>query len=198
VSAMKADLLQGRLVRLTCEDPQVMADQFSKWMQTSEYWRLMSSDPNRLYSRKKLEEWFEEGVENEPDGELNFAIRRLEDDRLIGAIALDGIDYQHGNAFASVGIGDPANWGQGHGTDAMRTLLRYAFEELNLERVSLTVFEYNPRALRSYQKAGFVVEGRSREFLRRDGRRWDMLFMGILKYEWQRREARDVKDTPKG
>jgi len=46
-------------------------------------------------------------------------------------------------------------------------------------------FEYNLRALRSYEKAGFVVEGRERQVLHRDGRRWDMIYMGILRKEWE-------------
>ena len=67
----------------------------------------------------------------------------------------------------------------------MGVLLRYAFAELNLRRVSLSVFEYNPRAMRSYEKAGFVVEGRRRQALNRDGRRWDVIHMGILREEWE-------------
>jgi RimJ/RimL family protein N-acetyltransferase len=66
----------------------------------------------------------------------------------------------------------------------MKVILRYAFTEVNLQRVSLTVFEYNPRAVRSYEKTGFRHEGRFRQFLNRENRRWDMLFMGILRDEW--------------
>ncbi len=68
----------------------------------------------------------------------------------------------------------------------MRALLRFAFTEVNLHRVSLAVFGYNPRALRSYEKVGFTVEGRVRQYLHRDGQWWDMVFMGILKDEWER------------
>jgi len=57
--------------------------------------------------------------------------------------------------------------------------------ELNLHRVSLDVFEYNPRAIRSYEKVGFKHEGRVRQALNRDGRRWDILYMGILREEWE-------------
>jgi RimJ/RimL family protein N-acetyltransferase len=71
----------------------------------------------------------------------------------------------------------------------MQVILRYAFQELNLRRVSLDTFEYNPRAIRSYEKAGFVHEGRVRKFLLREGRRWDMLFMGILREEWLARNG---------
>ena len=48
----------------------------------------------------------------------------------------------------------------------------------------LNVFEYNPRAIRSYEKCGFVLEGRRRQALNRDGRRWDLIHMGILREEW--------------
>jgi RimJ/RimL family protein N-acetyltransferase len=64
-------------------------------------------------------------------------------------------------------------------------ILRFAFTELNLRRVTLTVFEYNPRAIRSYEKAGFHHEGRLRGVLLRDGKRWDMLYMGILAEDWK-------------
>jgi RimJ/RimL family protein N-acetyltransferase len=88
------------------------------------------------------------------------------------------------DAFVGIAIGERDYWGKGYGTDAMRTILHYGFTEINLRRVTLTVFEYNPRAIRSYEKAGFRHEGRLRQFLNREGRRWDMLYMGILREEW--------------
>jgi RimJ/RimL family protein N-acetyltransferase len=66
----------------------------------------------------------------------------------------------------------------------MNVLLRFAFTEANLRRVTLTVFEYNPRAIRSYEKAGFHHEGQMRKVLNKEGRRWDMLYMGILREQW--------------
>ena len=66
----------------------------------------------------------------------------------------------------------------------MRVILRYAFQELNLYRVTLGVFEYNKRAMRSYKKAGFSIEGRIRGEVLRQGRRWDTFIMGILRKEW--------------
>ncbi len=68
----------------------------------------------------------------------------------------------------------------------MRVMLRYAFTELNLHRVSLFLFDYNPRALRSYEKAGFVTEGRLRQPIRRGGRLWDEIVMGALRDDWLR------------
>jgi RimJ/RimL family protein N-acetyltransferase len=90
-----------------------------------------------------------------------------------------------GTAGVGIGIGEREYWGKGYSTDMMRVILRYAFTELNLNRVTLNVFEYNPRAVRSYEKAGFVVEGRERKAIHRDGKYWDVLFMGVLREEWE-------------
>jgi RimJ/RimL family protein N-acetyltransferase len=67
----------------------------------------------------------------------------------------------------------------------MRLTTAYAFRELNLYRISLTVFSYNTRAIRLYEKLGFVHEGVSRSALYRDGQRHDMLLMGLLRPEWE-------------
>lgn len=66
----------------------------------------------------------------------------------------------------------------------VRLRLEYGFSELNLHRVSLTVFEYNPRAIRTYEECGFQHEGRIRQFMLRDGKRWDALQMGLPHAEW--------------
>ena len=155
-------------------------------MRDSEFVRLMDSDPARLLSVDKYKEWFEKDMVNEQkNDELFFLIETLSENRPIGLIGLDGIRWTHGDAWVGIGLGERDYWGKGYGSDAMRILLRYAFSELNLHRLSLSVFEYNQRAIRSYQKVGFVDEGRARQFLNRDGQRYDLLFMGILRAEWE-------------
>jgi RimJ/RimL family protein N-acetyltransferase len=67
----------------------------------------------------------------------------------------------------------------------MRVILRYAFCQLDLHRVSLSVFDYNPRAICSYEKAGFVREGIEPGMLEREGKRYDIILMGILRSEWK-------------
>jgi RimJ/RimL family protein N-acetyltransferase len=59
------------------------------------------------------------------------------------------------------------------------------------------VFEYNQRGVRSYEKAGFVFEGRQRGMILREGRRWDVLFMGILREDWQKLEQKEQKKQKK-
>lgn len=183
---METDLFRGQLVRLGSENPEVWAEAFSRWAQDAEYMRLLDSEPARLRSAKTIKDWLEKEMEKREWSAYLFSIRTLNEDRLIGFVDLNGIQWHHGDAWVGIGIGEREYWGKGYGTDAMRLILRYAFSELNLYRVSLGVFEYNPRAVRSYQKAGFKIEGRVRQALLRDGRRWDWIVMGILKEEWER------------
>ena len=183
------DLLHGDVVRLVAENPETMARAIARWESDSEYWRLMTSEAASLHSFKSVKDWLEKELEKDPPRMYWFMIRTLEDDRLIGEIALDGVSWFRGDSFVGITIGDRADWGKGYGTDAMRVILRYAFRELNLRRVTLDVFEYNPRAIRSYEKVGFVHEGRARQVLHREGQLYDLIFMGILREEWAARYA---------
>jgi RimJ/RimL family protein N-acetyltransferase len=183
---MKNDLFNGKLVRLEAADLDVAAEAFTRWSLDSEYYRLLDSDVCHLWSKNKTREWLEKNLLNEKPDLYSFMIRTLDSDRLIGEIGLGGIKYTHGDAFVGIGLGERDFWGKGYGADAMRVLLRFAFTELNLRRVSLDVFEYNPRAMRCYEKVGFVTEGRMRGMIEREGRRWDLIFMGILREEWER------------
>jgi RimJ/RimL family protein N-acetyltransferase len=181
---MNSDLLRGELVHLTAENPDVMASNFSRWSQDTGYLRLLDTEPPRLLSAKKWQEWLEKDLDRTVADGCLFAIRALDGDALIGFIGLFELFMNHGDAHVAIALGERSAWNQGYGTDAMRVILRYAFNELNLRRVSLGVFEYNSRAIRSYEKAGYVHEGRMREAIHRDGKHWDFLFMGILREEW--------------
>jgi len=110
-------------------------------------------------------------------------VRTLAEDKLIGFFGL-WLDLVNNEAWIGIGIGEREFWGKGYGTDMMKLALQYAFTELNVYRVSLGLFEYNPRALRSYEKAGFRLEGRTRGDVLRGGTRGDSLWMGILREEW--------------
>jgi RimJ/RimL family protein N-acetyltransferase len=137
-----------------------------------------------MISAKKWQEWLEKDLDRASIDGYFFAIRTLESDVLIGFIGFFALLLNHGDAHVAIAIGERGSWNKGYGTDAMRIILHYAFNELNLRRVGLGVFEYNSRAIRSYEKAGFVHEGRMREAIHRDGKRFDFLFMGIFRDEW--------------
>jgi len=178
------DIFTGKLVRLSAFDPEEMSKAFPRWNLNSEYFRLLNSSARPMQSVKAAAKWMEKEVEEISPANYYFSIRTLEDDKLIGEIGLDVVNWPGRDAFVGLGIGETEYWSKGYGTDVMNVLLRFAFTEINLRRVSLGVFEYNPRAIRSYEKAGFRHEGRLRHLLNREGRRWDNLFMGILREEW--------------
>lgn len=179
---MLDNLLSGKLVRLAAIDPEKNSLQWARWSQNSEFLRLQDMDPAMLNSPRAIRQWIEKHFDDYLAYE--FEIRTLEDDQVIGTTGLDGNMKFHADAFVGIGIGEPEFWGKGYGTEAMNLILQYVFMELNLQRVSLDVFEYNPRAIRSYEKAGFSHEGRLRGALLREGKRWDLLYMGILRDEW--------------
>lgn len=180
------DILKGNSVRLSAMNHEEIGQAMAAQARDSELMRLMSTSPSRLHSAKASTRFFEKMIEKNSPTDYFFSIRSLEDDRLLGDINLDVINnWSSRDSFVGLGIYDRADWGKGYGTDAMQITLRFAFTELNLHRVTLTVFEYNPRAIRSYEKAGFKHEGRIRGALIKDGKRWDMFFMGILHADWK-------------
>jgi RimJ/RimL family protein N-acetyltransferase len=189
---MNRDLFRGQLVRLAASNSDTDAEALVRWSRDSQYLRLLDAEIARPISLSRAKELTKEFLEpDEPKLDaFAFVIRTLADDHQIGFVDLDGVQWSHGDTFVGIGIGDRSDWNKGYGTDALRIILRYAFMELNMHRVSLTVFAYNPRAIHSYEKAGFTHEGRLREFLNRDGQRYDLLFMGILREEWEQAEAR--------
>jgi len=178
------DLFRGELVRLTSEEPEFRARQEVLWQNDTEFHRLADGDPAEMYSTKKIQGWLEKAVEDSFGPErYSFSIRTLEGDKLIGFLGL-WCNLIHSEVWVGIGIGDRAYWGKGYGTDAMKLCVQYAFMELGVQRVSLGLHAYNPRALRAYEKAGFRLEGRTRQDLAREGKRYDSLWMGILRHEW--------------
>jgi RimJ/RimL family protein N-acetyltransferase len=99
------------------------------------------------------------------------------------------MDADNGSALYHITIGEKDLWGQGYGTEATRLMLAHAFLTMGIHRVSLAVFAFNERAIRSYRKVGFTVEGRAREAIFRDGRFWDEISMSILEPEWRALQA---------
>ena len=177
------DIYRGALVRLGSESPEALAKAFVNWEHDTEMHRLADSDPVQLWSEKKRKEFIEKDA-GKNEQAFRFSIRTLAEDKLIGAISLWVHSWTHSDTWVGILIGDRDYWGKGYGTDAMRLIVQYGFIELNLRRISLGLHAYNERALKSYQKAGFKLEGRIRGEGLRDGVRFDSLWMGILRDEW--------------
>ena len=118
---------------------------------------------------------------------LAMAIHVRETNRLIGTCALSQLDSDNGSALFHITIGEKDAWGHGYGGEATALMVDHAFSSLGLHRVALSVFAFNERAIRAYRSVGFVIEGRAREAIWRDGRWWDEISMSILDSDWRAR-----------
>ena len=181
---LTSHLLRGETVRLTAVSETDLPT-LAGWWSDADFLRLFDSVPAYPQTTTQLAERIKGGQ----DGRNNFVfgIRPLAENMLLGLLELDGVMWTHGTTYVSIAIGDAARRGQGIGYEAMRLALRYAFAELNLHRVCLTVFSYNTPAIKLYEKLGFVQEGIYRQHVQRDGQRYDMILYGLLRPEWQKR-----------
>ncbi len=178
-------LFKGTLIRLaapTPDDYTIMA----KWTENDEYMRLMDTGAVRPLSPQGNEEWEKDLIKN-PNLYL-FRFRTLADDLLIGSGDLE-VMWANQSAFLAIGIGNPEYWGKGYGSDGLRLLLRYGFNELGLHRIGLNVISNNTRAIRVYEKAGFSYEGAQKEAVFRDGQWLDIVYYGILRRDWVVRQS---------
>lgn len=117
-----------------------------------------------------------------------FAIRFRDNDEIIGVAGFDEIIWTNGTATVFIGVGNSELRGRGIGKEALSLLLDFGFNELNFHKVQLDVISYNESAIKLYEGAGFVHEGTYREFVYRDGERYDMYLYGLLKKEWMAKD----------
>jgi RimJ/RimL family protein N-acetyltransferase len=127
---------------------------------------------------------------------VSFAICLLADDRRVGTITLRGIDRENGSAEMAITITEKADQGKGLGTDGLNCLVDYGFGELRLERIYLHVFDYNARAQRSYEKAGFRTDAVLRRHRFHRGAHHDVQLMSILRGDWLAMDRRRAWDPP--
>ncbi|CAN5670329.1 GNAT family protein [soil metagenome] len=154
---------------------------YTEWYGDPEIWRLTSWTSAPL-SRSAVERLFDQR-ESSPSGD-SFAVHVKDEREPIGVISLMNISEAHDSADLSVILGHPEDRDQGYGADAISTLLEYAFGELGLYRIGLSVFEFNEPAISTYEKLGFRMEGRLRKTVKRDNNFYDAVLMSILKPEW--------------
>ena len=176
-------MLTGSLVRLR---PLDMADldNYIAWINDPEVVEFLGGGGG-LWTRLAESEWLEQACRKRlAYGDVTLAIETIEG-RHIGSIGLSEPQPRDRHACLGIMIGDKQHWSRGYGTDAVRTLLRLAFDEMNLNRVWLTVDERNLRGIACYRKCGFVEEGRLRQERFQAGTYHDTLIMAVLGPEYR-------------
>jgi RimJ/RimL family protein N-acetyltransferase len=155
---------------------------YGEWYGDPEIWRLTSWAASPL-SPSAVERLFEDREHSPTDD--SFAIHLKGEEEPIGVISLMNISEANDSAELSVIVGHPEDRHQGYGAEAIALILRYGFEDLGLNRVGLSVFEFNKDAISTYEKLGFRKEGRLRKAVKRDDAFHDAILMGISRSEWE-------------
>lgn len=192
--ALQPQLLEETDVCLGGIDLQAHPVVESRWTHDAEFMRLMELKPVRPLSPAAVKAQYE-AVEKEMAEEGNlfyFTVRTRDDDRLIGKALIEYVDWSNGNGYIRLGIGEAELRGKGYGSQVLCLLLRFAFDELNLYRVTAVTPAYNEGAVRLFQKFGFMEEARRRSAMYRDGELWDVIGFGLLNAEW--RESNQSQD----
>lgn len=176
-------LFASDLVYLAPPDREGDAEIVARWYEDPEFAPLVQRGPAYPLkieeARRKLP-----AAENDPN-RFVFAIRLKEDSRLAGLIEVGKILWPIGVGWLSLQIGDTRDRRKGYGSQALALMLRYAFNELNLNKIISLVNGYNQPALKFFKKNGFAQEVRQREALLRGHQRWDLIWMGLTRAEWE-------------
>jgi RimJ/RimL family protein N-acetyltransferase len=180
-------MFESSLINLAPIDYEKDAEIESRWTHDLDFVRRLGARPARplsLAQVKKRYEKIEKEMEEKKSG-YYFTIRLRDDDRMVGFAQILLIDWSHGSGSMMIGIGDPHDRNQSYGTQAMRLLLNLAFNELNFHRLGASILEDNPDGLRFLKKFGFVEEVRRRQAVLRQGKRLDVIHLGLLQAEWR-------------
>jgi RimJ/RimL family protein N-acetyltransferase len=174
--------MQGKLVRLRGYEKSDV-DALMRWFADEEVTDLLG--PINVPVTRAQQESMIARVTGPDSPERAFVIESL-DGKAIGDCGLRGFNWINRYAELFITIGDKSFWGRGYGSDAVRLLLRLAFDKLNLHSVWLTTLATNERAIRCYEKCGFKRQGLFRENSYVRGRFVDVVAMGILRSEYER------------
>ena len=155
-------------------------EKYTEWMNdfhTTDY-------TGRSYQTVTLQaerEYLEENIKKE----AVFAIVDIKEDKLIGTVGLHNVDYINRTATLGIFIGDRQYRSKGYGTEAIKLILDFGFNYLNLNNVKLDLMEFNERALACYKKCGFKEYGRRRKCNFINGKYYDKIEMDILAEEFK-------------
>jgi RimJ/RimL family protein N-acetyltransferase len=179
-------MIYGERIRLRHAEREDLPT-FVKWLSDPEIRRGINMHLPMSMAREEI--WFDEMIQRPVDEQtLVVEIQGGKNWGLIGTCGYHNIDWKVRSAELGILIGERKEWNKGYGTETMRLLLRHGFETLNLNRLFLRVYDNNKGAIRAYEKAGFVHEGRSREAGYSDGEYKDTLVMSVLRSEWSSEE----------
>lgn len=175
----KARTLDGDRIQLRRHEPGNYR-LYARWYGDPEIWHLTSWAAAPL-GRSAVKRLFEEREFSTTDD--SYAIHVKGEEEPVGVISLMNISEANASADLSVIVGRKEDRNHGFGAEAIHRILRYAFDDLGLNRIGLSVFEFNETAISTYERLGFQHEGRLRRAVKRADGFHDALLMSVLKDE---------------
>ncbi len=154
------------------------AERCYRWMNDPNIVRTLKSRYPIAFENET--EWIDKAMHGS-SGERHFAIERKDDRSHIGNASIHDIDWVSRTGWFGLFIGEPTAWNRGFGTDAISTLVRFAFDEMNLRKLRINVFDYNDRAKHVLEAQGFVQEGRLRSEFYREGTYHDIVILSTFR-----------------
>lgn len=148
-----------------------------KWINDKSVTRFLAGPYPKTYAGEL--KWLKKMKKGKSD--KVFAILDKKNGKYLGNIGVHDISRHYKKANVGIVIGVKSYWSKGYGTDAMKIFLKYCFEKLGLNKISLTVLPDNPRAIKSYKKCGFIKEGYLRDDICVDGRFKDAILMACVR-----------------
>lgn len=185
---MSSLFLDGDKIALTPLEKESFCRNMMAWVHDDEATRYMLTGVFPM-THEALQREYDSIGEN--DADIVLGVVRKEDGAMVGTAGLYGIAWQARYAEFRIFLGDKSAWNGGLGSEAAALMVQYAFDRLNLNKVWLGVNEENKGAIKSYEKAGFVHEGKLRQEVYRNGRYYDALRMSLLRGEWAAAAAGD-------
>jgi RimJ/RimL family protein N-acetyltransferase len=161
-------------------------DRCYKWMNDPVIVRTLKSRYPIPFQQEAA--WLEDATTPSPVARY-FAIERKDDRHHIGNASLHDIDWVSRTCWFGLFIGEPTAWNRGYGRDAVSTLVRFAFDEMNLHKVRINVFDYNEKARHLLESLGFVQEGKLRRDFYREGEWQDIVILSIFRDETKEQEV---------
>jgi len=188
---IRIQLYQGQHIRLGPIDYEKDPEVESCWTHNSQYLHSLGLQLARPLSPAQVKKRYE-AIEKEIDKSKNtfyFSIRSQGDDQLLGYVRLFWIEWTNATGGIQIAIGNPLEQDQAYAIEALDLVLHFAFQELNLYRLSAFAADDDPAGIQLLSKAGFIEEVRRRRTIQRNGKTYDQLMMGLLSEEWRARKT---------
>ena len=172
-------MYSGQLVKLRAYKEEDI-EKATVYINDEEVKKLMDSTIPFPMTKWQEEEWIRSRKAN-TDFTYDFAIEDLKTGKYIGGCSINECDVKNITCVVGIMIGDKEYWGKGYGSDALKVLIKFIFEEVNMNKIKLNVFSFNNRAIACYKKVGFKEEGILKKEIYRNGTYYDEIIMAMFK-----------------